>query len=97
MIRRNFLQGIVMAGTSSAAALGIGAAAEKRSVSYHAKGFSCATCTVGLDTILSQQKGVVRSKSTYPDGIVVIEFDPRLVSEKALAALIEEQGFRIAS
>ena len=97
MIRRNFLQSLAAAGTSSVAALGIVAASELRTVTYRVNGFSCVTCAVGLDTMLLQQKGIVRSKSTYPEGVVVITFDPRIMNDKAVVAFIAEQGFRVAA
>ena len=95
MVRRNFLQRFTMTGTSSLAALGITQASGLRSVTYKVAGFSCVTCAVGLDTMLGRQRGIVRSKSTYPEGLVVIEFDPRAITEAALVAFITERGFRV--
>jgi Cu+-exporting ATPase len=91
MFRRNFIQQITLAGTG----VGIAAArtGDSKTIRYHVKGFSCPTCAVGLDTMLRRQTGVIRSESSYPDAITLIEFNPHLVSEKSLKALISELGF----
>ena len=94
MIRRNFLQRITMAGTAGLAARGL-TASDLHKASFRVQGFTCVTCAVGLDTLLRDRKGVVRSKSSYPDGMVTIDFDPRLVSEKELVAFVTEQGFKV--
>lgn len=92
MFRRNFIQRITLAG-----AAGVVKGASGKVVIYHVKGFSCPTCAVGLDTMLHGQKGVLRSKSTYPEGKVTIEFDPDLVGEASLRGFIAEQGFTVES
>jgi copper chaperone CopZ len=90
MFRRNFIQRITLA----TAGVGL-AAARTVQVAYRVKGFTCVTCAVGLDTMLRRQKGVVRSKSTYPDATTVIEFNPSLVTEESLKAFIAEMGFSV--
>jgi Cu+-exporting ATPase len=70
-------------------------AAATTTVTYHVKGFSCITCATGLDTLLSQQKGVVSSKSTYPEGKVTVAFDPNRATEQAIVAFITELGFTV--
>ena len=46
--------------------------------------------------MLQKQKGIVWSKSSYPDGIVRIQFDPKEVTEKSLQDFINEMGFTVA-
>lgn len=93
MFRRKFIARLGLASASGLAAVGAAHAGQSRTVTYRVKGFSCITCAVGLDTLLCRQKGVVHSKSSYPDATAVIEFDPALVSEQSLKALISEMGF----
>ena len=90
MFRRNFIQRITLAG-----ATGLAQASNHKTATYQVKGFSCPTCAVGLDTMLRGQKGVVRSHSTYPEGIVTIEVDPDLVNDATLRSFIAEQGFTV--
>jgi len=92
MFRRKFMQRITLAtaGVSLAAAR---TTAEVKIVTYRVKGFSCVTCATGLDTMLSRQKGVIRSTSSYPSAITKIEFHPNLVTEESLRAFIAELGF----
>jgi copper chaperone CopZ len=95
MIRRQFIQLATLAGVSGLTAIGAVKAGGTRTVTYRVKGFSCITCAVGLDTMLSRHKGIVRSKSTYPDGIVTIDFHPSLIDENSIKGLISEMGFTV--
>jgi copper chaperone CopZ len=88
MIRRRFMQGIACSlGGVEAAASG------SKTVTYRIEGFSCVTCAVGLDAMLKERKGIVRSKSSYEERTAVVEFNPGLVSEKQIRGFIEELGF----
>ena len=90
MIRREFIQGI--AGGLGAAAAATGAVKTK-TVTYRIEGFTCVTCAVGLDALLKDQKGIVRSKSSYPGRSAVIEYNPDLINEQQIEAFIRELGF----
>jgi copper chaperone CopZ len=95
MFRRRFLQLVTMASVGGLAPLeGIAAGAIK-TVTYMVKGFSCITCATGLDTMLSQQKGITSSKSTYPEGKVTVGFDPKKTSEQAIIGFIHSLGFEV--
>jgi copper chaperone CopZ len=96
MFRRQFVQFMATLGASSVATLAAADAKGMKSVTYVVKGFSCATCAVGLDTMLGKRKGILRSKSSYPDGIVRIQFDPEEVAESELKDFIGEMGFTVA-
>jgi len=88
MIRRDFLQSTLAAAASLAAG-------KNQKLVCHVAGFTCVTCAVGLETILGRQKGVSHVEASYPSGLVTIEFDPALISDKSLRASISEMGFRI--
>jgi copper chaperone CopZ len=90
MVRRQFIQGIACGIGAAEAAV---AAVKTRTVTYRMEGFSCVTCAVGLDSMLKDQKGVVRSKSSYPDRTAVIEYDPDQINEGRIKAYIQELGF----
>jgi copper chaperone len=96
MFRRQFVQFVATLGAGSVAAIAAADAKGTETVTYLVKGFSCVTCAVGLDTMLQKQKGIVWSKSSYPDGIIRIHFDPQDVAEKSLQAFINEMGFTVA-
>jgi copper chaperone CopZ len=89
MFRRSFIQRI----TCGMAASGYAAAGGNKTVTYRIEGFSCVTCAVGLDAMLREHKGIVRSSSSYAAGTTGIEFKPGLVSETQIKAFIEEIGF----
>jgi copper chaperone CopZ len=63
-----------------------------RTVIYQVKGFTCITCATGLDTLLSQQKGIASSKSTYPEGKVTIAYHPNRITEQAIVAFIADRA-----
>ena len=90
MIRRQFIQGI--AGGLGAAGAAT-SAVKTKTVTYRIEGFTCVTCAVGLDTLLKDRKGIVRSKSSYPDRTAAIEYNPDLVNEAQIEAFIQELGF----
>ena len=96
MFRRQFMQFVAL---SSVGALHpaetIAAAASRTTVSLEVKGFTCPTCAVGLDTILSKERGILSSHSTYPEGKVMVAFDPKQSSEQAIRKLIAEMGFTV--
>jgi copper chaperone CopZ len=95
MIRRNFLQRLAFTGGFTA--LGKAAANMNRVVTYRIKGFTCITCAVGLDALLRQQTGIVRSESSYPEARTTVEYNPKLISEKTLKALVAEMGFSVVN
>jgi Cu+-exporting ATPase len=90
IVRRKFIQGI-------ACGLGMGeagAAVPTRTVKYNVEGFTCITCAVGLDSLLADREGIVKSKSSYPDRTCVIEYNPELVNEAEIKGYIQELGFK---
>jgi hypothetical protein len=95
MIRRRFLQLMTLASAGGIAPLTSFAAETARDVTYNVKGFSCATCATGLDTMLSRQAGIVSSKSTYPEGVVKVSYLPDKTSEQWIAAFITDLGFTV--
>ena len=98
MIRRKFLQLIALSGAGAFAPLeGVAAEAKHKTAIFQVKGFSCITCAVGLDTMYSRTKGVVTSHSTYPEGKVMVQFDPASIDETAVKTVILDAGFSISS
>ena len=95
MFRRRFLQLATMASVGGLAPLEGMAAGAGKTVTFHVKGFSCITCATGLDTMLSQEKGIHSSKSTYPEGKVTVSFDPSRTSGQAIIKFITGLGFTV--
>ena len=96
MFRRQFFQLMTLVGAGQLATITTAKASETKTVTYSVKGFSCVTCAVGLDAMLQRQKGIVWTRSTYPDGTVVIKFDPEKLTDSSLQAFIAEMGFTVA-
>jgi hypothetical protein len=45
--------------------------------------------------MLSRQKGIVSSKSTYPEGKVTVRFNPDKITESTIKAFIADMGFSV--
>jgi len=95
MFRRRFLQFVPLATAAVLTPLKAAAKGNDKIVTFRVKGFSCVTCATGLDTMLCQQKGVASSKSTYPEGMVRVAFDPEEISTGKIASFIAELGFTV--
>lgn len=97
MVRRDFIRKLSVAGgAASIAQAGEKPAAAKRAVTYQVKGFTCITCAVGLEVVLKGFRGVAEAKATYPEGKVVVGFDPALTSEETIRAFINKAtGFTV--
>jgi copper chaperone CopZ len=98
MQRRQFIQAVAL---SSVGALNpvesIAASGARSTLTLQVKGFTCITCAVGLDTLLGKEKGILSSRSTYPEGKVTVVFDPRESSEETVRKFIAGMGFTVAS
>ena len=96
MFRRQFMQLVAL---SSVGVLdpveSIAAAGPRATLILQVKGFTCPTCAVGLDTMLAKERGIISSRSTYPEGKVTVVFDPKGSSEKAIGGFIAEMGFTV--
>ena len=99
MDRRNFLSRVTAAGTAAASVAAVKGASEvkeTRSVTWKVRGFTCITCSVGLEVMLRGLHGVTRASATYPASNVFIGFDEHATSEKTLREFIEVCGFSVA-
>jgi copper chaperone CopZ len=93
MFRRDFIQRLTVAGASGLAIIKNTEAMGVTTVTCKVKGFSCITCAVGLEVMLREQRGIARAEASYPDGTLVVGFDPDLISESSLLEFIKSKGF----
>jgi Cu+-exporting ATPase len=97
MFRRQFMQIVALTSVGALNPVESMAAGTCTTVIFQVKGFTCITCAVGLDTLLGKEKGIVSSRSTYPEGKVTVVFDPKECSEEAICKFIAEMGFSVVS
>jgi copper chaperone CopZ len=95
MFRRQFFKLMTVATAGGLAPLEAGTSPTSKTVVYRVRGFSCVTCATGLDTLLRQEKGIISSRSTYPEGVVTAEFDSKQTTGKAIADFITSLGFTV--
>lgn len=99
MYRRNFIQALAGAGASVSllnAADTNETTKENATATWIVSGFSCATCAVGLQTILEKQKGIARVNAFYPSGEVQVGFDSNLIAASEIQRLVRNAGFEIS-
>jgi copper chaperone CopZ len=94
MVRRDFIQKLTAAGGATTGL--VKAAAPAHSVTYQVKGFTCITCAVGLEVVLKGFRGVSAAKASYPEGKVIVGFDPKVTSEETIRTFINKAtGFSV--
>lgn len=60
------------------------------------KGMHCQSgCANGIDAMLKEQQGIIKSKTSFDQSSAVIEYDPILISEKEIINLITDRGFEV--
>lgn len=63
-------------------------------VKFRVKGMHCqAGCANGIDAMLKEQDGILKSQTSFKDSASVIKFDPEKISEEKIISLIREWGF----
>jgi copper chaperone CopZ len=107
MIRRQFLKLATITGATGITSFSaiealkeheVHAASDAKAtetVIWHVSGFTCVTCAVGLETLLRQEKGVVKANASYPNASVTIQYHPDVVNQAALRATVAELGFKV--
>ena len=95
MFRRQFMQLVALSSVAALNPVESIAAGSHATLVFQVKGFTCVTCAVGLDTLLGKEKGIVSSRSTYPEGKVSVVFDPNESSEETIRKFIAEMGFSV--
>ena len=97
MVRRDFIQKLTAGGATGLAITGEAKAAPAQTVTYQVTGFTCITCAIGLEVVLKGFRGVATAKAAYPEGKVVVGFDPAMTSEETIRTFIDKAtGFTVA-
>ncbi|HET8855430.1 MAG TPA: heavy-metal-associated domain-containing protein [Salinimicrobium sp.] len=61
------------------------------------EGMSCqAGCANGIDNLLMQQNGIIKSRTFFDSSSSEIYYDERRISKKQIIGLIEKRGFKTA-
>src|ERR1700761_1878554 len=94
MIRRKFIGLMTLASAGSMVALETVEAAEQKTVIYRISGFTCINCTVGMETLLQKERGVVWANANDSNSTATIMYHPKLTSESSLVEFIESAGFK---
>ena len=60
------------------------------------KGMHCQSCCAnGIDTMLKEQKGIIKSETSFDKSSSIIEYDPKQISEEKILSLIKDRGFEV--
>ena len=52
-------------------------------------------CANGIDTMLKEQKGIIKSETSFDKSSSIIEYDPKQISEEKILSLIKDRGFEV--
>ena len=58
-------------------------------------GMNCGSCELLVREALEEVDGVSEAEVSHLKGSVVVDYEPEKVSIASLAAIIEEQGFKV--
>lgn len=68
-----------------------------KSTTLNIEGMHCEGCARKISARLAQQPGVRAADVSFDDGRARVLYDPAATSEDALAALVNQLGFRAAA
>lgn len=60
---------------------------------YPVTGMSCASCALSVETVLSNQEGVVSCNVNFANNTATVEFDASQISEQDLKQSVEDAGY----
>lgn len=60
---------------------------------YPVTGMSCASCALSVETVLSNQTGVVSCNVNFANNTATVEFDTNSISEQDLKQSVEDAGY----
>lgn len=64
---------------------------------YRVEGMHCASCAVLINKILEKQKGVTAVNVSFGAEQLTITFDPKLIGEEKIAALLKTLGYTLVA
>lgn len=66
-----------------------------KNVTFRVEGMHCSGCASTIQALLQRNGGVKRASASFDAGEARVLFDPALISEDQVAAVIEKAGFRV--
>jgi mercuric transport protein len=73
--------------------VGVGHAAEARTVELAVEGMTCASCTFAVKAALKKLDGVKDAKVSYREKKAVVTYDPDRVTPEDLVSAVDKTGF----
>jgi len=56
---------------------------------------SCGGCQLLVKEALEELNGVAAAEASFRDGLVVVEYNPEMVTLATIQTVIEEEGFKV--
>ncbi len=66
-----------------------------KNVMFKIEGMHCSGCAATIQTVLLRHGGVKSASASFDAGEARVFYDPAVVSEEQVAAVIEKAGFRV--
>jgi copper chaperone len=67
------------------------------SVELKIDGMTCSGCVNSIQNALYRQDGVNKAVTRIDDGLVIVEFDPAVISRDGLVRAIADAGFDVTN
>lgn len=64
-------------------------------VTFKVEGMHCTGCASTIQALLQHNDGVKRASASFDAGEARVLYDPAVISEDQLAAVIEKGGYRV--
>lgn len=66
-----------------------------RNVTLKVEGMHCSGCASTIQSLLQGNDGIKKASASFDAGEARVLYDPALISEDQVAALVERAGFRV--
>lgn len=65
----------------------------KTSITLKIQGMECPNCAMILESVEDKLPGVLRAEASYHRAQMLVEYDPALVSEDQIRAVVQHLGY----
>ncbi len=66
-----------------------------KDVTFKVEGMHCSGCALTIQALLQRNEGVKRASASFDAGETRVLYDPAVISEDQVAAVVEKAGYRV--
>ncbi|MEM3101741.1 MAG: heavy metal-associated domain-containing protein [Candidatus Nitrosotenuis sp.] len=68
---------------------------DPKSLRFFIDGITCTGCVEDIERLLIEEDGISSASVNYADGVIDIEYDPRIINEETISTIIKRLGLKI--